>query len=288
MQSLKSYRIYITTIHFHGVERMKVFIAVDLEGVAGYVRWDPADRQREREFVTADANAAIAGAFDGGATEVLVTEAHGNMRNIIPEKLDPRAVFLSGEPKSQDHMAGIDGSFQAAMLVGYHSKAGTRNGVMAHTFRGFIYSLSFNGTEIGEIGTDAAIAGNYGVPVVLVAGDAAACDEARSLLGNVEVVAVKEGISRYGAKCRSLEESRHLIQEGAKRAMGRIPGVSPFTLNPPVQAEVTFIDPTFADAVSYLPFVNRVDGRTIRFVEGNFLKAFEVTIALFRLAGSYQ
>jgi len=267
---------------------MKVFIAVDLEGVAGYVRWDPADRQREREFVTADANAAIAGAFDGGATEVLVTEAHGNMRNIIPEKLDPRAVFLSGEPKSQDHMAGIDGSFQAAMLVGYHSKAGTRNGVMAHTYRGYIYSLSFNGTEVGEIGTDAAIAGHYGVPIVLVTGDAAACHEARGLLGDIEVVAVKEGISRYGAKCKSPEESRRLIREGTKRAMGRILGGVPFVFSPPVQTEVTFIDPTFADAVSYLPFVNRVNGRTIRFAESDFLKAFEVMIVVFRLAGSYQ
>jgi len=267
---------------------MKAFIAVDLEGVAGYVRWDPADRQREREFVTADVNAAIAGAFDGGATEVLVTEAHGNMRNIVPEKFDPRATFLSGEPKPQDHMAGIDGSFQAAMLVGYHSKAGTRNGVMAHTYRGYIYSLSFNGTEVGEIGTDAAIAGHFGVPIILVTGDAAACHEARSLLGDIEVVAVKEGISRYAAKCKSLEESHRLIREGAKRAMGRILGGIPFTFNALVEAQVTFIDPTYADAVCYLPFVSRVDGRTIRFVEGDFLKAFEVMIAVFRLAGSYQ
>jgi len=267
---------------------MKVFIAVDLEGVAGYVQWDPADRQREREFVTEDANAAIAGVFDGGATEVLVTEAHGNMRNIIPEKLDPRATFLSGRPKSQNHMAGVDGSFQAAMLVGYHSKAGTRNGVMSHTYRGYIFSLSFNGTEVGEIGTDAAIAGYHGVPVVLVTGDAAACQEAKGLLGGIEVVAVKEGVSRHGAKCRSLEESRRLIREGAKRAMDQLWKVTPFTFKAPVQVEVTFADPSYADAVSSLPFVNRIDGRIIRFVGEDFLKAFETFDALYRVAGSYQ
>lgn len=267
---------------------MKVFIAVDLEGVAGYVQWDPADRQREREFMTADANAAIAGAFDGGATEVLVTEAHGNMRNIVPERLDPRATFLSGRPKAQNHMAGVDGTFEAAMLVGYHSKAGTRNGVMSHTFRGYIFSLSFNGTEVGEIGTDAAIAGYFGVPVVLVTGDVAACQEARSILGNIEVVAVKEGLSRHGAKCKSPEEARRLIREGAKRAMSRISGGVPFTFNPPVQAEVTFADPSYTDAVSSLPFVNRIDGRTIRFVGEDFLKAFETFDALYRVAGSYQ
>ena len=267
---------------------MKIFIAVDLEGVAGYVRWDPADRQREREFVTGDVNAAIAGAFDGGATEVLVTEAHGNMRNIIPEELDPRATFLSGQPKPQDHVAGIDDSFQAAMLVGYHSKAGTWNGVMAHTYRGYIFSLSFNGTEVGEIGTDAAIAGHYGVPVVLVTGDTAACDEARNLLGNIEVVAVKEGISRYAAKCKSIEESRRLIREGAKTAMNRIPDVAPFTFKTPVETKVIFTDPSYTDAVSSIPLINRVDGRTINFVGDDFLKAFEVLAAVYRLAGSYQ
>ena len=209
---------------------MKVFIAVDLEGVAGYLRWDTADREKEREFVTGDANAAIAGAFDGGATEVVVSEAHGNMRNIIPEKLDSRADFFSGQPKPQDHMVGIDGSFQATMLVGYHSKAGTLKGVMAHTYRGYIYSLSFNGAEVGEIGTDSAIAGHYGVPVVFVTGDSAACEEARNLLGNIEVVSVKEGVSRFAAKCKSIEESRRLIREGAKKAMGRISGIEPLSL----------------------------------------------------------
>ena len=115
---------------------MKVFITVDYEGVAGMVTWDSADRQREREFMTADANAAIAGAFDGGATEVLVGEAHGNMRNIIPECIDGRARFLSGQPKSLNHMHGIDETFDAAMLVAYHARQGTERAVMAHTYAG--------------------------------------------------------------------------------------------------------------------------------------------------------
>jgi D-amino peptidase len=267
---------------------LKIFIAVDLEGVAGYVQWDQADRQRERDFVTGDANAAVAGAFDGGATEVVVSEAHGNMRNIIPEKLDPRATFISGQPKPQDHMVAIDDTFQAAMLVGYHSKSGTLRGVMAHTYRGNIFSLSFNGTEVGEIGTDAAIAGYYRVPVALVTGDDAACEEARSLLGNVQTVSVKEGISRYAAKCISVDESRRLIREGAKKAVSRVVGATPFTFNPPVQTTVTFIDPSYADAVSRLPSLTRVDGRTVKFTGEDYLKAFETLAVVYRLAGSYQ
>jgi len=263
-------------------------MAVDLEGVAGYFRWDPADRQREREFITGEANAAIAGAFEGGAAEVLVTEAHGNMRNIIPEKLDRRATFLSGQPKPMNHMAGIDDTFDAAMFVGYHSKAGTRGGVMAHTYRVIIFSLRFNGVEVGELGADAAIAGYYGVPVVLLTGDSAACNEGRELLDDIETVAVKEGVSRYAAKSKPPEEAHRLIQEGARRALSRVKTVRPFTFKPPVTAEVTFIDPFYADSVANLPFVERVDGCTVRFTSGDYLEVIEIFYVLSRVADSYR
>lgn len=198
---------------------MKVFISVDLEGVAGYVQWDTADRDREREFVTMDVNAAIEGAFEGGATQVYVTEAHANMRNIVPEKIDERALFISGRPKKQNHMAGIDESFDVAMQVGYHSKAGTLNGVMAHSYRGSIFSLKFNELEVGEIGADAAIAGYYKVPVVFVSGDLAAVNEAKELLGEIETVSVKKGISRYAAICTPPSEARKQIRMGAERSL---------------------------------------------------------------------
>jgi len=267
---------------------LKVFIAVDLEGVAGYFRWDPADRQRERELITGEANAAVAGAFEGGASEVLVTEAHGNMRNIIPEMMDSRASFLSGQPKPLNHMAGIDGTFDAAMFVAYHSKAGTTRGVMAHTYRGIIFSLRFNGFEVGELGADAAIAGYYGVPVVLVTGDRAVCDEGRELLGGVEAVAVKEGVSRYAAVSKTPEEAHRLIREGARRALGRVGTARPFAFEPPVTCELAFIDPFYADAVTNLPFVERVDGCTIRFASDDYLGALEIFYALSRVADSYR
>jgi len=267
---------------------LKVFIAVDLEGVGGYVKWDSADRERERELVTGEANAAICGAFEGGATEVLVTEAHGNMRNIIPEKIDPRATFLSGTPKPLNHMAGIDDTFDVAMFVGYHSKAGTRNGVMAHTFSGEIFSLRFNGIEIGEIGTDAAIAGQFGVPVAMVSGDQAACKEARGLLGEIETVVVKDGVSRYAARCVPVDGARRLIREGAKRALARVDAVSPFTIKSPVRGEITFTDPSRADAVSQLPFAERLDGCSVAFEAADFVRAFELFNAIHFLASLFR
>ncbi len=253
---------------------MKVFITVDYEGVSGHVQWGSGE---EREAITAEVNAAIAGAIEGGADEVLTGEAHANMRNIIPEKLDPRASFLSGRPKPLNHVGGIDSTFSAVMLIGYHAKAGTLRGIMAHTYTGSIFSLKFNGIEVGEIGTDSAIAGHFGVPVVLVTGDKAACAEARSLLGDdIETVVVKEGVSRSAGRCIHPAEARRLIKEGAKRAMGKVGLVKPFVIKPPVRAEVVFIDPSYADNLEHLPFIERLDGRTISFTAGDFISAFEL------------
>jgi len=252
---------------------MKIFITADYEGVSGHVQWGSGG---DREAITADINAAVAGAFDNGADEVLVGEAHANMRNIIPEMLDPRAIFLSGQPKPLNHVGGLDGTFDAVMLVAYHAKSGTLRGIMAHTYTGSVFSLKFNDIEVGELGTDAAIAGHFGVPVVLVTGDKAACDEAHSLLGDVETVAVKEGVSRSAGRCLHPQEARKLIREGAKRAMSRISTIKPFVIKPPIKAEVVFIDPTYADNLEHLPFIERVDGRTITFTTSNFIDAFEI------------
>jgi D-amino peptidase len=270
------------------VSRVKVYMTADMEGVSGLVQWDAADRQRERELITADVNAAVAGAFDGGATEVLVGEAHANMRNLLPEALDRRVRFLSGQPKPLNHMGGLDESFDLAMLLCYHSRSGTRRGVMAHTYTGSVYSLRFNEVEVGELGADAALAGHFGVPIGLVTGDHAACEEARALLGSVETVAVKRGVSRSAAICLPVEEARELIRAGAAAACRRADAFEPFVLDTPVEAEVTFVDPSFADCVEHLPFVTRIDGRRIGFVADDFQAAFELFNALQFLAGTVR
>lgn len=263
---------------------MKVFIAVDLEGVAGYVKWDGADRERERRFITADANAAVAGAFDAGAKEVLVTEAHGNMRNIIPEAMDPRAIFLSGEPKALNHVAGIDASFDAAMFVGYHAKAGTQNGVMCHTYAGYVFSLKFNGIEVGEFGADAAVAGHFGVPAVMISGDTAAGNEAKALVKNIETVCVKDGIGRYAARCIEPEKARKAIRSGAIKALKRRRAIKPFVIKPPITTEIVFTDPNYADMIAPMPCVKRLDGRTVRFEAPDMEQAFSIFNGLHFLA----
>jgi D-amino peptidase len=254
---------------------MKVFVTVDMEGVAGLVQWDNTQRELERQLMTEEVNAAARGAFSAGATEVFAGESHGNMRNLLPNLLDPRVSFFSGQPKPMNHVAGVDNSFDLALFIGYHSKAGTLHGVMAHTFSGKVFSLSFNGVGVGEIGTDAALCGFHGVPVGLVTGDRAACEEARALLGEVQTVVVKEGKSRYSASCVPVDRAREMIEAGAAQAVQRTPNFKPFTFDGPVTVEVVFIDPSFADTVEHLDFVTRVNGTTIRFEGQDFLKAFE-------------
>jgi D-amino peptidase len=263
---------------------MKVFVAVDMEGVAGLVQWDNSQIELQRRLMTEEVNAAARGALAAGATEVFAGESHGGMRNLLPELLDSSVGFLSGRPKPLNHMGGVDSSFDLAMFVGYHAKAGTLHGVMAHTFTGNIFSLSFNGLEVGEIGTDAALCGFHGVPVGLVSGDRAACDEAQSLLGKVKTVAVKEGVSRSAARCVPVLRAREMIEEAAAEAVKQAADFESFVITGPVMVEVTFVDPSFADTLEHLDFVNRVDGRTIRLEAEDFLQAFGRFDALHFLA----
>jgi D-amino peptidase len=263
---------------------MKVFVAVDMEGIAGLVQWDASQRALERQLMTEEVNAAARGAFAGGASEVWAGESHGNMRNLLPNLLDERVRFISGQPKPMNHMGGLDASFNLALFVGYHAKAGTLHGVMAHTFSGSIFGLSFNGTEVGEIGADAALCGALGVPVGLVAGDRAACDEARALLGEVQTVAVKEGLSRSAAHCLPVAQARAEIEQAAERAVGRAMTFRPFVFEGPVTAEIVFTDPSYADTLEHLDFVQRVDGRTIRVAAPDYRQAFERFNALHFLA----
>jgi len=263
---------------------MKVFVAVDMEGIAGIVQGDSSQVELQRRFMTEEVNAVARGAFAGGATEVFAGESHGNMRNLLPERIEPRVSYLSGQPKPMNHMAGVDSSFDLAMFTGYHAKAGTRHGVMAHTFAGSIFSLSFNGVEVGEIGTDAALCGYHGVPVGLVAGDRAACEEARALLGEVQTVAVKDGVSSSAGRCVPLTRARQMIEEAAAEAVKRVSDFKPFGFNGPVTVEVVFVYPSYADTLEHLDFVTRIDGRRIRLEAEDFLQAFERFNALHFLA----
>ena len=217
---------------------LKVFISVDMEGVTGVVNVDDARRSGKdydyfRQTMTREANAAIEGAIAAGATEIIVRDSHGSALNLLPEMLHRNSKLIrdwSGGPMSM--MEGIDSSYDAAIFVGYHAKAGTPDGVLDHTSSGDVTDISVNGVSMPETGYNALMAGYYDVPVVFVAGDKAVCDQARELLGTVETVAVKEGI---GAAALNLhpEVAREQIRAGVEKALRNLDDYKPYKLSAP-------------------------------------------------------
>src|SRR5947209_16854841 len=204
---------------------MRTYISIDMEGIAGVVhesQTDPtnpaaaAEYGRFRRLMTSEANAAVEGAVAAGATRVLVNDSHWFMRNLVVEELHQAAELLSGDPKPHSMVQGIDGGFDAALFIGYHARAGTRNAILDHTYADLIHEARLNGRPVGELGLNAALAGGFGVPVVLVSGDNALAAEARELLGEgVRPVIVKEAVSRHAAKSVAPAVACRLIRETA-------------------------------------------------------------------------
>ena len=271
--------------------KLKVYISADMEGVWGVVHSDQTSPESPeygpaRKWMTDDVNAVIAGLFEAGATEVVVNDSHGGMRNMIADALDPRAFLISGSPKTLSMMQGIDGTFQACLFIGYHAKAGTEAAILDHTISSsVVYSIRVNGREMPELGLNGAIAGYFNVPVIMVSGDTALCGQAKSVLGTGTVgVAVKDAVGRYAAKMVPRDDARRLLKEGAKEALLKCASVKPFVVQPPCRFELEFHTSGQAEVAWLVPGVTRADARTAVFSNGDYLEGFRLLRALIALA----
>jgi len=248
---------------------MKIYIMTDMEGISGVREPFQCDHthpewQNARRLLVGDVNAAIAGAFDGGASEVLVSDGHSAGFNFMLEDMDPRATYERPNG-ARDYLPGLDETFSGVFQVGAHAMAGTLGGFLDHTqssVRWFEYRI--NGRPCGEIGQVGAGAGCYGVPVLLVTGDRAACEEARAFFGEIETVSVKEAICRNRARCLHPRRVQELIREAAKRATGLVGYVMPWRLELPIEVTLTYTRQDYADEVARDPGVERLDARTVR------------------------
>jgi D-amino peptidase len=251
-------------------KKLKVYISADMEGIGGVSTWkvQAGSKGREyekfRELMTLEVNAAIAGAFDAGATEVLVSDSHGDAQNLDVERLDRRVQLIRAWPRPLGMMEGIDASFDAVAFVGYHAAEGRESATLSHTMSG-TEEIKLNGTTVPEAGFNAAIAGDFGVPVVFLSGDQTIGEDAKRLLGSLETVAVKQALGFYAARMMHPEEAQRLIREGVKRAVERRGEMKPYRLPHPVKLEMRFNDIVTAELVSYLPGVERPRGNTIVF-----------------------
>lgn len=252
---------------------MQVYVSVDMEGIAGVVHVDQTrrsghDYERARRWMTLEANAAILGAFDAGARAVLVNDAHGDMRNLLLEELDPRAEILSGSLKPRSMVEGVAAPFHVALFVGYHAGAGTRAGVLDHTYYGkVVQRCRLGDREVNEALLNAIVCGMYDVPVGMVTGDSVTCLQSRELLGDIVTVQVKEAITRYAARSASPELARTKIREGARRAVERAAAgeLKPYRPAPPHALEIDFVNSACADAAELVPGTRRVSGTATRY-----------------------
>ena len=249
---------------------MKVLISTDIEGVAGVfhheqVRAGNPEYERARLLMTHEANAAIAGAFDAGATEVLVNDSHGSFRNMPPELLDARAQAVMGKPRYLSMMAGVDDGVNAVCMIGYHSRAQGR-GILAHTINSFAFArVYFNGIELGEAGIYGALAGEYGVPVVMASGDDVFIEEHRPLFPHATFVQTKRASGQTSGISLSPAQACGAIRVGVATALAQYGSARPYVLKGPVAVRIQTQSPALADLFCQWPALRRLDGDEVGF-----------------------
>ncbi|HEY3298506.1 MAG TPA: M55 family metallopeptidase [Armatimonadota bacterium] len=261
---------------------MKIYILTDLEGVNGVVHPDQTDiigpgYEKAREWLTLEVNAAVQGAVDGGATEVLVVDGHGmnNACNMVYDKLHKAATYIQGSPWSE-YLQSLDSSFDGMFQIGAHAMAGTPAAVLEHTMSAASWvEMRLNGKPTGEIGLIAAIAGQFGVPFVMVSGDDKACAESAALVPDVECAVVKRGISRHCADMLSMNDAHALIREKARQSMRKLKIIKPVVVDSPVEIEVFYLRTHEVDAIIEREGVRKIDSRKVVYTGKNVIEAFD-------------
>ena len=271
---------------------MKILISADMEGISGVTTWDHvtpghAEYGRFRRLMTGDVNAAARGAFSGGADEVVVSDGHWNGSNILVEELDARVKLNSGSPSPFSMIQGIDQGVDGVLFIGYHARQGSHPAVLDHTWSDTcVAGVWLNDTVAGEYTLNAAVAGHYGVPILMASGDQTACAQITEQLGAVETAVVKQASGRFAAQCLPPEVSTRLIQDAAQRAVQRLVTKSApaaHTIGTPVRLTVQLVASDMADRAMLLPGVVR-DGLRLSLTAENMPGAYAAFRALVLLS----
>ena len=265
---------------------LKVYISVDMEGVAGVVTADQLgpggfEYERFRRFMTDEAVAAVRGAKAAGATEVVVSDSHGNGESLLIDLFPKDVRIVRSWPRHGEMMAGLDSSFSAALFVGYHASTTNPNGVRAHTISSAHFTrVALNGTAVTEAELNAAFAGALGVPVVFISGDDAAISEVTMRLGNIESVITKKSLGFHSAESLTPAAACELVYQGARSAVSHREQRKPYMLSTPITLDISFKNYTSAEIVSYLRSVERTDSHSIRFVAHDMAEAMDFIVFL--------
>lgn len=270
---------------------MRVFISGDIEGCTGIVNWNQSggptsehyDWQFARRMYTGDINAAVRGARAAGATEVVVKDSHNRCDNLLIDELEAGVELIAGQGNLRDGMMhGIDSSFDRAMLVGYHSMAGTSDGTLEHALVGGLHRFWLNGAEAGEIAVSAACAGAYGVPLVFVSSDDAGCQEASRTVPGIATYSTKSPLGRFLARLRHPSDTWPGIEVAARAAVTRT--ISPYVVEGPVTMRLEFRNSQEAEYAASAPGVRRLDGYSVEWSGADFLEANRLAQVVYDLS----
>ena len=270
----------------------KIYVSVDMEGIWGVVHGDQVSSASPeygagRRWMAEDVNAVVAGLLEGGAGEIVVNDSHGSMRNIVADTINPKVSLISGTPKPLSMMQGIDETYDAVVFVGYHARAGTAAAILDHTISSAtVRAIRVNGQELPELGLNAAIAGYYKVPVIMLTGDTETCRQAKAVLGEgLTTAAVKEATGRVAARLFPAEAARASMKQAGREAVAKIKTTAPYRLASPYAIEVEFHNSGQAEMPAMLPGVKRSGARTVSFSATDFIEGFKLLRAVIALAG---
>ena len=276
---------------------MRVYVSVDMEGIAGVSHPDPTGRKdpgyaRNAELMLGEANAAIEGALAGGAEAVVVNDSHGEMFNLSPADLHPGATLVQGEKPFSMVEAAAEGRFDVALFIGYHARAGHPRGTLAHTYTGKPTLTLLAGVPVPEAGMNALYLGALGIPVGLVTGDDALADEVAEWLPWADYVTVKRAVGGHGAESVHPSEACARIRAAAERVVRRTGGKQgrrpprPLVLEPPIEVGIDFHTAIQADWAGVVPGAWREGDRGVRYRAGDAIEAYRAFLALMRLGSS--
>jgi D-amino peptidase len=277
-QSLLLFLAILSPLNLRAQEGLKVYISADMEGVVGVVTGDhlgPAgfEYQKAREWLTEEVNTAIRAAKAAGATDIVVSDSHGNGENILMDRLPSDIRLVRSWPRPLMMMQGIDESFDAVIFIGYHASTTNPSGVRAHTMSsGTLTAVRLNGVAVPEAVINAAIAGHFGVPVVMISGDNVIIEEATGHLGDLEGAVLKEAYGFHSAITVMPEVGYGIIRDKVTSALGRLGDFEPYRLEGPITVEVSFKNYLPAELLSYLSIVDRVDSHSISFTGEDMLE----------------
>jgi D-amino peptidase len=261
---------------------VKIFISADMEGISGVATNMQLKKESEyarfRKLMTQDVNAAIDGAFAGGATEVVVADGHGNMSNILIEELDERARLISGNNRVMCQLEGLDESFAGIMFVGHHGReGGSSRTVINHSLAGIcVEEIKVNGQVVGETELNARVAGQFGVPAILVTGDDAYVAEVQAALPGIVGAVVKRGIDRFAAELLPPKVAQDIIRKKAEEAVRKAASIEPIRVPGPVTFDVTFKSTAQALMTTTIPLIEQTSPKSIRFTCGDMVTAYKL------------